>query len=532
MKFDEVLEILKSNDPRKIQDLIANGELKTALVSARNLSKALGEDDLFNELTLLSSRYADYHRRFIVNRLMGEDVAKTELNQITSGLISLTKSLDDKIKIIINALTSFSQSRHEETKKEISVFLSNADAIDLILKERDVASLIKEKDVALIRSFQESIDSKLSSNTGQNIEPDSQGNRVNIDFRAIFLVASFVVLSLFAAYAFSKGEDYQNMKGLSSDGTFSILLVTNYILHISIISYMILYAFKPIDIDEYVSKKAPNFIKNRFNNNDITLKLFCTRANACVEQFGKWWKYLGCSFLMLYVNYYFIWYFKYLGLNDIEKYEHIIDIVLNASESFFLIILYKILNEDTVEFEEKGSKYWLSEKISNWRRYLVTIALFAALCSISIFFAYINNRENAVLISFVFRALSSIAISITLCLVIGKLDSKFINAKAVDVTLLYAYAAVQLLFVFFDKNLIKELSEIVMDGGIANVDLIDQISKNLKIASLCLVLLLKYHFIQFALKCHSEGKLFNYFLLGSKFNNEIETLSNPKTEVV
>lgn len=509
MELNEILRIIESKEGDKIKSLIASGDLEMAINQARNASKI--DTSLEKDLILLSSEFFRIKKE-ILRRTLIESESQVALNTITSSLIEYTNLLDKKIRELAEEI----QRNINNHSKQMLPLIDLVEKADLVVNARE-EPYIREAKLKL----ETYIDSILNVKNYQRTE-------TRMHFEVIFFIIC-IVFSFAACISFVTGKDLK-VTGVKTN-LLEIPLVINYILHISLISWMIFYSFKPnINVDDYVLN-AKDFIKSRFNNSNSILKWFCARTNACIEQFGIWWKYLGFSFLVLYLTYFVIWCAKELGFDYVKNFESIIDIIINSSESFFLFILYRILTENTVGSKNKNYNFEVKLPFSFWQFEFITLLVGTFIFSIIIIFFQEFNDDNSAFVSFVFRALSSIIVSVALCMIIGKLDSKFINATPFDVSVLYTYAAIQLLFVFFDDKLISSLAKLcVID--VKTVKINEEFTKNiadtLKILSLTFVLILKYYFIQFVIKCYESGRLFDYFLLGSKFNDEMKKYEESK----
>ncbi len=300
--------------------------------------------------------------------------------------------------------------------------------------------------------------------------------------------------------------------------------VLNLIIHIGIILLMINWTIRPkIHEAEFRGKFAKDTLLFRVFDNNFELYKFYNRANVAISQFGTWWRGLGFSFLALYVYYFFAQYMmeSYPNSNIANffgEYKHHFDIVINGSEIFFLYIIFKLLTDRTL-IESYDLKQGLHfTKTVNWKSPLKVIL---AITFVFIVFGIIikTNTENAVLgidlkeLMLVGRITSSAFVAVSLSLIVGRLDSKFIGANKFWYMALYLYAAIQVLFILFDKDALSVLT------GKTPVDE----AKYVQVTTwtLYIILVLKMIFIAFVYLIHHSNRLFYYFLLGSKINDFI-----------
>lgn len=118
------------------------------------------------------------------------------------------------------------------------------------------------------------------------------------------------------------------------------------------------------------------------------------------------------------------------------------------------------------------------------------------------------------------RTISGALVAVCLGLIIGRLDSKFINPKKWELWLLYLYASIQLLFTLFDPELFK--AAIARDFTTVEKVAVESYFEFVKTIVLYFILFLKTFFIFFVIKIYKRDMLFEYFLLGSKLNDEIK----------
>ena len=296
---------------------------------------------------------------------------------------------------------------------------------------------------------------------------------------------------------------------------------------------MVFYKIKPqIVVDDFIKKSSERFRK-KIGSKINDLKWFSERANEAIKQFGIWWRLLGFSYLSLYVLYYFYWIldisnngFKgsdYYFLFD--KADDFVDVIINGSEGFFLFILYRIVTENTLK--PSPSRETFFEEDLNYQKELgiATVLLFAFFVISFVFIYTPEISHNYDLFSLISRTISGTVVAIGLCLVIGRLDSKFVDPKEWELILLYSYAAIQLLFTLFDPTLILDVVRQINQTSVVseeNKEFINSYVGNIKMIVLYFILFLKGYFIYFIINIHRKNELFYYFLLGSKLMTKLQ----------
>ena len=294
-----------------------------------------------------------------------------------------------------------------------------------------------------------------------------------------------------------------------------ITYMLNFVLQIALLMCMVWYRIKPkVEVDQFI-KEAPPFYKEKFNN-DIDFKWFSERANESIKQFGRW---LGFSFLGLYVLYYVYECLERLGVKLPAGYEEVTDVVVNGSEAFFLFILYRIITDDTIKPSTAKDKVFEPNLNHQAELGILVTMLFFYFLGILIF----DQAPEKGVFFLISRTISGALVAVGLCLVIGRLDSKFIEPAKWELWILYLYAAIQLLFTLFDPVLVESafsepeqiFTEPVKKTLARYFDMV-------KMWVLYFILVLKGFFIYFVIKIHRKNYLFYYLLLGSKLNDEIK----------
>lgn len=128
--------------------------------------------------------------------------------------------------------------------------------------------------------------------------------------------------------------------------------------------------------------------------------------------------------------------------------------IANNCNTLMLILCFSAFNR--LEKIEKGSKWNLKDK--KWLFGIVAIVLLAVLEAVCIK-NYVeigrrlgNNNLKAEDVLWFFRVVSGLTGAIAMALFVGRLQSKFFNPPAKLIAALYAYTAIQPLFVFFDDD--------------------------------------------------------------------------------
>ncbi|MVM31187.1 hypothetical protein GO755_14185 [Spirosoma sp. HMF4905] len=318
---------------------------------------------------------------------------------------------------------------------------------------------------------------------------------------------------------------------------FNLMYVLNIVLQISTLICMVLYPIIPrLVIDSFI-KNADVYIRNKFDNRVDTLTWFSERANTSIWQFGKWWKRLGLSYLALYTLYYINWCVKMIYIDFPDEFKNFTDVIVNGSEGFFLVVLYRIVTDDTIKPSSRIENTFEEDLNYQMELGVAVIALF--IFTIGSFYIFINPKNIEFgFFALISRTISGAVVSVGLCLFIGRLDSKFIEPKKWELWLLYLYAAIQLLFTLFDPALFKAVLgsdniNIIGSNIKINNDLSKKIGESIinrstafieaiTIYVLYFILLLKVFFIYFIINIYRNNRLFYFFLLGSKLNDEIK----------
>jgi hypothetical protein len=480
----------------KIRDLIAENKLEEAIKQMMTIASEISRD-LYNDVISLSSRLKKWDKQ---DAILGS-AKEEERNKIVSGLL---KTIDDSEKEITQLV---SKAKEAEKNGNYHAAVASVEKVLILVEDES------------LRNYKVKLTESILSQS-----PHLPSNVEKFSFVWTFITV-VVVTSIMPACIIIFNPN-------SVD--FDIPYVVSLVLHISLIMCMVLYTIKPrIDVDNFINE-ADEFIRVKFDNRIDYLKWFSERANESIKQFGRWWRYLGISFLSLYVFYYF--YSCILGLGykklmsvDADLY---VDVIVNGSEAFFLFILYRILTDETIK--PSPSKDKIFEQDLNIQAEIGVFAIIGFLFIVGSLFFYKSYGNELSYQQGVFVLISRIAsgglVAVSLSLVIGRFDSKFIEPKKWELYLLYSYAAIQLLFLLFDHKVVSsalyygyKYNPTVFNIDIKNIqDTVKEFLQAIKWVVLYLSLMLKAFFIFFVIKIHQKNELFYYLLLGSKLNDEIK----------
>ena len=478
----------------KIFQFIGDGKILEAF-SAFEVLVAQLDTDLYNTAIILKSQFSSWDDQ----RIHGQNPLNEEKNRIIRGLTEIITKSESLINTIIKG-----------AKKDED----NGNYYDAISKIEKILVIIESNE---LRGYKTKLSDSLLSKTSSHTDVETSELTVKSPFRLPIIVISLLILATPILAQFFNSEMTQ----------IKLLYGTNLVLHLTLLFITLLYTIKPqIDVDDYI-KNTTEYIRHRFDNNTISLKLFAERANETIKQFGVWWRWLIVSFLVLYVFYYLISLAPFFGQqSNTDELEVFLDVIFNAIEGFILFIIYRILTDDTIK--SSSSKNKVFQEDLNIEYEIMFFVIFAFLFIVGYFGVRFQGEQNLLGgFSLIFRTLSSVIVAVGLCLVIGRLDSKFIEPKKWQLIILYCYAAIQPLFALFDKDLF------IFVGGLLQNTTTEEIIKTvknnvfeIKVIVLYLILLLKFYFISFILNMYKKNDLFKYFLLGSKLNDEIKKLKN------
>ena len=472
---------MKNLKLEKVRTLIANDKIDEAIKQMLAIASEIN-NTLYKDAISLSARFKKWDKR---DSIIG-DAEDKERNRIVDGLLRTVDNSEEEInQLILEA---------EEAEKEgnYRVAISNVERVLVIVEDES----LRDYKVSLTENILEKA-------------PVTTPKEDNFSFFWVFVTTSVLTSILPVIIYFQiKPND------------FSIPYMLNLVFQISLLTCMVLYKIKPkVNVDKFI-QDADDFIRGKFGNRIDYLKWFSERANESIKQFGKWWRYLGISFLGLYVLYYFqacVEGFggKFLPIN----FEEYVDVVINGSEAFFLFVLYRIVTDDTVKASPDKNKMFDQDLNVQAEFGVLTIALFLFIVGNLIY----SGTDNYGVFSLISRTISGALVAVGLCLVIGRLDSKFIEPRKWELWILYLYAAIQLLFTLFDPSLFKAaLSKTGKTFGTDEDRAIIEYFGIVKMWVLYFILVLKGFFIYFVIKIHKNNELFYYLLLGSKLNDEIK----------
>lgn len=458
---------------KEITDLISENKIVEAISKLLDLS--IEFRGFYNEVNLLSNQFHKWEEDYRV----GLNPPLEDRNRIIKGLLGVTTEIENELNKMVEKAVMAEKKGNERGAKNIV---------------EKVIGLVENEN---LRDYKSKLNEKLLKKT---VPVPSKVE----DFS---LIGTFIITVLVIIFPFV-------FLGYKPKFNLDLAYFINLILQISLLTWMVLYSIKPqIVVDDFI-QGADDYIWKKFNNEFDELKWFSGRANEAIKQFGIWWRRLGFSYLALYGLYYFSWILVTKELNFLPaNFEDYVDVIVNGSEGFFLFIIYRIVTDDTIK--PSASKDNPFEEDLNIRNEFYTAVVLICLFLLGSFI-YMHNPYQYGIFTLISRTFSGTIVAVGLGLVIGRLDSKFIEAKKWELMILYAYAAIQLLFTLFDKSLFEYVTP--SDRNIAVKDNVVYI----KTIVLYFILFLKFFFIYFVIKTHRSNELFYYFLLGSKLNDEIK----------
>lgn len=471
---------------KKIRSLIAKDKISQAIKELLILSAEIS-GEMYNDVIALSARFENWDRR---ERVIGE-----------ANIGERGRIIDSLLRIVRLAEENLTQQVKNAEKAS-----KNGDYYHALAIIEKVLILLEDEE---LREYKV----KLSSNILAK-SPTQHTSEDKFSFFWIF-IGVVALASIFPAYILKQDPN-----------EFDPYFFTNLILQIALLFCMVLYKIKPtIEVNKFI-ESADDFVRSKFENRTDFLKWFAERANESIKQFGVWWRYLGISFLSLYLFYYFYEIYEWYSVEALDKsIDDFVDVLVNGSEAFFLFVLYRILTDNTIKASPNNQEVFTQNL--NIHKELGISAVIGV--GFIIGYIFLKDTDHFGVFSLISRTLSGTCVAVGICLVIGRLDSKFIEPQKWELWILYTYAAIQLLFTLFDPT----LSETAL-GKSVNIDETTQIAINeyfdrIKVVVLYFILFLKAFFIYFVIKIHRKNELFFYLLLGSKLNDEIADgkLKNP-----
>lgn len=497
--------LLGSEYLAELYEMFQNGEYEAIL-------NRLGRQDYILDLVKVDKQLSEE----ITDLSKGFEKLKCRL-EFESGYVESGQYQND-IKNWSVGLYSFLGS----FEKRLEHILWEADQKAAMLEsiETNESSLSIQEETKLIQGFESDIsnllllidDDKFDSEigTGYHILPQLKSSKRIINLELLF--SGFLLAGVLLTTFYIWGSIVDGKKG-----PLNAWMVSCFIGHITLALFMINLKLRPkILPEEFSNKYSKDPLLTRFFTDNYELYKYYTRATLAIGQFGNWWVGLGYSFLVLYM-YYFLALVGPLQndrLSFLGDYQHLIDTCLNTIEAFFLMVIYSLLTDNTIKniyYHNKKSGLHFIKNVQYKKALVFILSLIVSYILLYFFHDYLGIEEPH--FRLVSRVVSGLLVAICLSLIIGRLDSKFIDTKKWWLAVLYLYAAIQSMFVLFDIDIFKETQQ----TNLANVLKFYQI----KVIVLYIILPLKLVFIYFILMVNKSNRLFYYFLLGSRINDFI-----------
>ncbi len=483
--------------PHELKQLLSEGR-EDEVVNDLLAITAQVDSKLYNDVIGCSSRYQHLTRQRR-NDINAPEYEKVERNKIVG-------SLTEVIDILENKKTAFLKEAKDKSTDAIEagdyiVAKSILEKVKVLDENGDIQSRINE------------LRNKITAKTQPFVR-----NEEKFPIIATIIFALLIFSLIPSIIYFIKFPDLykQGIQGPYLE-RFNFGYIVNLILHLTVLTFMVRYKIKPKINEENFSEitKHSEYIRNKFNNTD-EIQWYTERANETIKQFSTWWQRLGWAFLSLYAVYYVSWIIK--NCNEgfdkmIKPFEDWADVIANTSEGFFLYVLYAIVTKETLKPSVTKNQLF-EDKLDYWNFLAILIAIAALFTAGSLGLSLFGANQIYGVYALVSRALSAAFVAVGICLLIGRIDSKFIEPQNFELSLLYLYAATQMLFALFDVRLFEYAAD-------ASSQKIEYFVGELKTYVLYAILALKVYFIYFIIKIDKHNELFIYFLLGSKLNHEM-----------
>jgi hypothetical protein len=199
----------------------------------------------------------------------------------------------------------------------------------------------------------------------------------------------------------------------------------------------------------FIFSRSTKFNKERFFGDiDDDLKAYVERSKRAVNDFIFCWKYTWVGWFLLYLTFVLKQFEvgkyddKYWGL-DYNEFTQVLTNLFSNLSSLGLIGCFAVL--------------YYRRKVDDRRHYdtplTITVLIFLLIFSLLevILFINIDNSNVSMLI---FEIIVGIISAISIALLLGRLDSKFINTSIEFIFIVYIYAGIQPLSGFFDENIL------------------------------------------------------------------------------
>lgn len=246
------------------------------------------------------------------------------------------------------------------------------------------------------------------------------------------------------------------------------LLNLNFALHlIFIFTILLISPFKPNISLKKLKGNSEDLQKLLGFKKIQDLKLPLEIAYEGEQEFLRYWRSFWVAIFLLYI------FWCIVGLipqSQILTFYSIVDTFLNNLAASFLFLCYFSLNKITVKIETGEDESYLEENKHITDFSTIVYLLLSAITVIHLILYLLSlNRDLPYTTSEInnfFKGISGVLFSLSIATVVGKLDSKFINSSSLVIFLLYGYAAIQPLFIFFQAPIFSNKMVFILYLGL------------------------------------------------------------------
>lgn len=146
---------------------------------------------------------------------------------------------------------------------------------------------------------------------------------------------------------------------------------------------------------------------------------------------------------------------------DIPGLYSLIDTFFNNLAAAFLFQCYISLTKITIRTTEEATNVDFKMRIFLLLATLTTLHVVCYLLSLNKNFFYDIKSVNLF-----FKTISGLLVFLSMATVIGKFDTKFVSSPSIVIMILYCYAAIQPLFVFFDAPIFSNQMVLILYIGL------------------------------------------------------------------
>lgn len=185
-------------------------------------------------------------------------------------------------------------------------------------------------------------------------------------------------------------------------------------------------------------------------------------AHHAEKNFLRFWRYFWIDIFLLYV----FWSIVQLITNQIHQpaFFSLVDTFFNNLAAAFLFLCYFSLTNITAYKDDDETDSDISDYSTKVYLFLAVLTTIQLICYLLCTTGHLNYDVQK--INLVFKALSGFLVFLSMATVVGRLDSKFVNAQFGVIFLLYMYASIQPLFVFFDAPVFSNKMIVVLYIGL------------------------------------------------------------------